>query len=252
MLPILLLHGFPFDGSMWREQAAFLRSPEGGGRAVFTPDLPGFGPEPQEPAADPADASIEKFARFVHGQIQAIGGRAVVGGFSLGGYILFSLLRQFPDSVAAAIFIDTRADADSDDTRAARLKSIAEIEENGPAAFREGMLGRVLGPRASEAMKQRLRFIMERQRAAAMIAAQRAMARRADQTDLLPQLQMPVQIIVGAQDGITPPSVALAMQSRIPHAMLVQIAGGGHMTPIEQPGAVNTALVAFLSSIALG
>jgi len=249
MVPVVLLHGFPFDGSMWRDQAAFLRSPEGGGHAVFTPDLPGFGPEPQETAFSPEDATIEAFAGSVHRLIDSIGGRAVVGGFSMGGYILLALLRQFPGDVAAAIFLDTRPDADSAEARANRLASIEDVSKNGSAAFVESMLPRLLGPSAQPAAKDRTRKIMQRQSVPAIIAAQRAMSIRRDQGDLLSQIPVPVQIIVGAQDAITPPSVALAMQSRIPHAMLVQIAGAGHMSPIEQPAAVNTALRSFLALV---
>lgn len=249
MLPIILIHGFPFDGSMWREQAAFLRSPEGGARAVFTPDLPGFGPGPADPAPAPESASIEFYAAWIHRRIADIGGRAVVGGLSMGGYILFSLLRQFPQDVAAAIFLDTRHDADSPEARENRKKSIEEVQKNGPGAIAEGLLPRLVGTNATPALKQTMLSIMQRQSAAAIIAAQIAMAARRDQTDLLPQIHVPVQIIVGAQDAITPPSVALAMQGHIPQSMLVQIAGAGHLSAMEQPGAVNTALRAFLKSM---
>jgi pimeloyl-ACP methyl ester carboxylesterase len=58
-----------------------------------------------------------------------------------------------------------------------------------------------------------------------------------------------VLILVGSEDLITPPSVAVAMQSHMPHAMLVQIAASGHLTSLEQPDAVNAALKAFLATV---
>ena len=237
---------------MWRDQAAFLRSPDGGAHAVFAPDLPGFGPEPTEPAPAPESASIEGFACHVHALIGAVGGRAIVAGLSMGGYILLALLRQFPADVAAAVLMDTRPDADSDDARANRMKSIEEVAKNGSAGFIESMLPRLLGPGAQALAKDRCRQIMQRQSPQAIIAAQTSMAARRDQTDLLPRLTIPVQIIVGAQDVITPPSVALAMQSRIPRAMLVQIAGSGHMSALEQPASVNSALHSFIAKVKVG
>lgn len=251
MTPIVLIHGFPLDSSMWAAQAAFLRMPAGGNHTVFTPDLPGFG---KDAAGGPAPAreraSIEAFAEGIHTLIQEqCGGKAIVGGFSMGGYILLALLRDYPEDVVAAMFIDTRADPDTADAKAARLKSIEEVQKHGPAPVLDMMMGRVLGKRPSETVKKQVRAIMDNQSPAAIIAAQSAMAKRRDQSDLLPELKTPVLIIVGAEDAITPPSVALAMQSHMPHAMVVQIVSAGHMAPMEQPDAVNGAMRAFLATL---
>ena len=97
--------------------------------------------------------------------------------------------------------------------------------------------------------KAEARAIMERQPGEAAANALWAMAKRRDQTDLLPGLTLPVLIVVGAEDGITPPSVALNMQSHMPHAMVVQIVGAGHLSPLEQPKAVNGAIETFLATL---
>jgi len=249
MLPIVLIHGFPLDGSMWTAQRDYLLS-SNLAPAVIAPDLPGFGSPPAQPAPPPRRASIDDFADFIHTLIQQKieGGKAIVGGLSMGGYVLLALLRSYPEDVAAAMLIDTRADADSPDTRAARLKSIEDIKANGPAAFIETQMTRLLGKRPSITAKKQLRTLLERQSPAAMIAAQSAMARRRDQNDLLAELKIPVLIVEGSEDAVTPPSVAIAMQSHMPHAMLVQIVNSGHMTPIEQPDAVNAAIKSFLAT----
>ncbi len=106
MLPIVLIHGFPFDATMWEGQAAFLREK---GLKVATPTLPGFaGGE----AAWPRErTSIESYAEYIHQVVlkeAGGGGRAIVGGFSMGGYILLALLRDYPECIAAAMLIDTR------------------------------------------------------------------------------------------------------------------------------------------------
>src|SRR5262245_8714444 len=137
MLPIVLIHGFPFDGSMWRAQEEFLSSPEGGGYRVLAPDLAGFGPSPQTPAPDPATASMEGFAEEIHRLIAREGGKAIVGGLSMGGYVLLSLLRSYPHDVAAAMLIDTRAQADTPEVRANRLKSIENVKANGTGTLME-------------------------------------------------------------------------------------------------------------------
>jgi pimeloyl-ACP methyl ester carboxylesterase len=247
--PIVLIHGFPLDSTMWAAQAAFLRSAEGGGHAVLTPDVAGFGAA-GGPAPGREKATVEGYAEAIHALIQEkCGGRAIVGGFSMGGYILLALLRDYPGDVAAAMFIDTRAEPDTAEARANRLKSIEEVSKNGPPAVLEGLMGKLFSKRPSEAVKKAVRGIMDKQSAGAIIAAQSAMAKRRDQSDLLPELQIPVLVVVGAEDGITPPSVALAMQSHMPHAMVVQIVSAGHMSPMEQPDAVNGAMKAFLAAV---
>ena len=241
-LPIVLIHGFPFDSAMWRPLAGLLRER---GHVVLTPDLPGFG----DSAASAEGATMESFAASVQELIARNGGRAIVGGFSMGGYVALALLREYRKSVAGLMLIDTRADDDSPEARAARLSSIEEIKKNGPAKVIETLLGKQLGKGATAAVRQQARQFMERQRPETIIAAQKALARRRNQTDLLPGIALPLLIVVGAEDAITPPSVALAMQSLAPRAMLVQVANAGHMAPMEEPGAVAAALEAFLSTV---
>ncbi|MGN6368816.1 MAG: alpha/beta fold hydrolase [Phycisphaerae bacterium] len=244
MLPIVLIHGFPFDATMWRHQVDFLR---GKGLTVITPNLPGFA---GTDAWERDRTSIEGFAEFVHGVIQnEAGGKAIVGGFSMGGYVLLALLRDYPESLAAAMLIDTRPDADSSEARANRLKAIDEIREKGPAGVYDGMVGKQLSKRPPAAVRDEARAIMEKQPGEAAANALWAMSKRRDQTDLLPGLTLPVLIVVGAEDGITPPSVALNMQSHMPHAMVVQIVGAGHLSPLEQPKAVNGAIETFLATV---
>jgi pimeloyl-ACP methyl ester carboxylesterase len=248
-LPILLLHGFPFDGLLWRRQVEFLQSPAGGGFRMSAPDLMGFGAMPRVAAPEAERASIEGYAEEAHQMIGQLGGRAIVGGFSMGGYILLALLRAHPADVSGAMFINTRAEADSAEARANRLKSIEEVRASGTGGLVETMIVRLLGKNPTAALKDEMRTMMSRQSAAAVIAAQSAMARRRDQTDLLPQLKVPALIVVGAEDTVTPPVVARGMQALIPGSRLVEIPGAGHMTPLEAPKALSTAIRDFAAGV---
>jgi len=192
---------------------------------------------------------MEGYAAEVHRFIGALGGPAVVGGFSMGGYILLALLRAFPEDVAGAMLINTRADADSAEARANRLKSIDDVRAAGTGGLVEAMIGRLLGKNATAALKEEMRGLMSRQSAAAVIAAQSAMSRRRDQTELLPQLRVPALIVVGAEDAVTPPAVARGMHALIPGSQLVEIAGAGHMTPLEAPEALGVAIRDFAAGL---
>jgi pimeloyl-ACP methyl ester carboxylesterase len=246
MLPIVLIHGFPLDNTMWQAQVEYLAAK---GHSVIAPNLPGFG-DPPTPPIPLEYATIDAYAEFIHNIIQQQPRKkAIVGGLSMGGYILLALLREHPDDVAAAMFLDTRPEADSPEAKAARLKSIQDVQATGPASIIDGLVAKQLRKKPLESMKQKVRQIMARQSAQAIITAQTAMSKRHDHTDLLAQLKIPVLIVVGAEDQITPPSIALAMQSHIPHAMLAQIVNAGHLTTVEQPQAVNGALDTFLATV---
>jgi pimeloyl-ACP methyl ester carboxylesterase len=251
MLPIVLIHGFPLDSSMWREQAAFLR---GRGFETIVPDLPGFGERGRDWKDEPGDLSMEGLAEFVLDVIEReAGGRAIVGGLSMGGYILLALLRAHPACAAGVMLMDTRAEADTPEGRAGRMKSIEEIRKSGIGSLVESLMGRLVSNNAAEGVKRELRAMMERQVPETVMAAQAAMARRRDQTNVLATLKMPALIVVGEEDAVTPVSAAQAMHGNITagggSSTLVRIAGAGHMSPMEAPAAVNEAVAAFAARV---
>ncbi len=245
--PIVLIHGFPFDGSMWVPQVTFLAA---SGYDVLVPHLPGFGNAKAWPKEQ---YSIEALAEEIYKVIQSEArGAAIVGGFSMGGYVLLALIRKYPQSMRGVILMDTRADVDSPEAREGRLKSIEEVRTNGLAPLAETMLTRQLSRNAPPELRERMRALMMRQTVEGVIGAQWAMSRRRDQTDLLSTIKVPTLIVVGAEDVITPPSVALGMQSQITGSMVVQIAGAGHLSNQEAPEAVNRALEGFLKTMPAG
>ena len=197
------------------------------------------------------EATIERYAADIHAIVRKLPDqRAVVGGFSMGGYVLLALLREHPECVSAAMFIDTRAETDTPEGRATRLKSIEHMETHGTEALLDSLCQKLFrktspAPQVIEASRQ----IMRRQRVDAVVAAQWAMAHRRDQTDLLPSLQMPALIVVGEEDLITPPTSAEAMAARLANQRLVRIPNAGHMAPVEQPDAVNKAIGDFVAQL---
>ncbi|HEY4329440.1 MAG TPA: alpha/beta hydrolase, partial [Phycisphaerae bacterium] len=112
----------------------------------------------------------------------------------------------------------------------------------------ESLIPRLLKPNPAPDLPQKLRTLMSPQSPDAVIAAQTAMANRPDQTDLLPHVNIPALIIVGIHDIITPPSAAQTLH-QIPNSQLLQIQNAGHMTPLEAPDSVNTAIEKFAAGI---
>jgi pimeloyl-ACP methyl ester carboxylesterase len=243
---LLLVHGFPFNSEMWAPQ---LESPPAGWR-VIAPDLRGFG---ESPAIGAEPLTMDAFADDLAGLLQHLGVRsAVVCGLSMGGYVTFALVRKFPHLARALILCDTRPEPDAEEVRRGRLQSAARVSADGTAHVVDGMLPRVLAPmtpfRAPE-VRDQIRRIMEAAPQATVAAALRAMAARGDSSPMLRDLNIPVQVIVGVEDQITPVGEAQLMARAIRGSNLTIIPDAGHVPNLENPVAFNSVVETFLGSL---
>jgi len=243
---LLLIHGFPLDQRMWDAQLAGLTDQV----RVIAPDLRGFGRSAAAPFAGPL--TMEQHADDLAGLLDALGiGRAVVVGLSMGGYIAFAFWRRHAARVQALVLADTRAEGDSPQAQANRDASAAKVRLAGVGAIAGDMLPRLLAPAslAHPRLAERMRAMMARQPAETVIAALAGLRDRADSRPTLPTISAPTLVLVGEQDVLTPPADATAMAAAIPGARLVVVPDAGHMSPLENPRAVNTALRSFLRGI---
>ena len=242
---LVLLHGFPFDRSMWRGQAEAL----GGEFRVVAPDLRGLGETPL--GSD--EVSIEGMAEDVAALLDELNlGRVVLGGLSMGGYVAFEFFRKFPERVRALVLADTRPQADTEDGRRTREENAQRALKEGMAPIVESMLPKLLSAGTRERggeVPERVRAMMLGTSPKGAAAALRAMAARRDQTDLLPSINVPTLIVVGSEDAITPPADADAMNAKIEGSRLVVVEGAGHLSNVERPEEFNRALVEFLHAL---
>jgi 3-oxoadipate enol-lactonase len=241
---VLFVHGFPLDRTMWRHQLAGLSRWK-----RVAPDLRGVG----ESSPGTSEYSIGRYADDLVAVLDAVGvGQAVVCGLSMGGYVLFDLLRRYPERLRAVVLCDTRPQADSADARRNRDELAALAAEKGPDAVAERLLPGLLAPATltdqPEVMTQ-CREMARRCSVVGMVGALRAMRERADSTPLLGTIAVPTLVVVGAEDRVSPPPVAQAMAEAIPGARCVIIPGAGHVAPLEQPLAVSRVLGDFLETL---
>lgn len=242
--PVLLLHGFPFNRSMWREQAEALRA----SYRVITPDLRGHGETTVTDEATMDEMAQDVAALMDELQIE----RAVVGGLSMGGYVTLAFHHRFPERVRALILADTRPQADTDEARQNRFQQAEKVLQEGMSAIADAMLPKALAPGTIQARPEivaRVRGMMLEMKPLGTAAALRAMAARKDHTEMLPQIDVPTLIIVGAEDAITPPEVSEAMQREIRGSRLEIIEGAGHVSNLERPAEFNRALKEFLDGL---
>ena len=228
-LPLLLLHPFPFDRRVFDPLDIRLS-----GLTLLTPDLRGSG-----------QPSLDEFADQVIGILDAHGAdRAVVGGVSMGGYVALTVLRRYPDRLAGLVLIDTKATADPEPALANRAAMAARADQGirpDPAELLAGMLSPYTFDHRPDVVA-RLTVIIDEQPASTIAWNQRAMAGRPDTTAELAGAQLPVLVVVGKDDTITPPPAARLMADTAPAATLVEVPDTGHLAVAEDPQAVSAAI----------
>lgn len=262
---VVFIHGFPFDGSMWQPQLEALPS----GWRALAPDLRGFGRS--ELGAGPGVVSsgakvggrvartdepvltMDRLADDVAELIAEEGAApAVVCGLSMGGYVALSLWRRHRALVRALVLADTRAEADSDEARENRMRMAQTARESGVRPIATAMLPSILAEQTLDEQPEvaaRVRAMIEGTRVDTVIGALAGMAVRRDYTRDLPSIRLPVLVLVGEHDRLTPPDIARSMASELPEARLQIIPGAGHVSSLENPEAFNEALAAFLKDL---
>jgi pimeloyl-ACP methyl ester carboxylesterase len=227
---------------MWDAQRAALP-----GWRVLTPSLPGFDGHPLTGEPTMAGYTRDLLATLDRAGIE----QAVFAGLSLGGYVLFELLRQAPARVRGLVLADTRTSVDTPERLAARERSIERARTQGASAIADEMLPGLLGPTTHARRPQvvaQVRALIESQPPETIVAGLQAIMTRPDSAAVPPSVAVPTLIVVGDEDVITPPSDAQAIHRAVRGSTLVTISGAGHMSNLEDPDAFNAALRRFLDT----
>ena len=243
--PVVLLHAFPLDSRMFEPQAEALA----GFRRLVTPDYPGFGRSPRVPA----QPDVRYYAEGVRGLLDRLGlERVVLGGVSLGGYVVFECLRLFPERVSALILANTRPEPDSEEIRENRKKMARRVAEEGVGVLIELQMERLLAAstlESNERVVEKVRAMILESNPNGVVAALGAMRERPDSTPLLGKIEVPTLVIGGEQDGISSPEVMGAMAEKIPASRHVTLPRAGHLSNLEAPEGFNAALKEFLEEL---
>jgi 3-oxoadipate enol-lactonase len=245
-LPLLLVHGFPLDHTMWAGQVDELPAH----CRVIAPDLRGFGRSP----AGGETVSMEHFADDLAALLDGLGitEPVVLCGLSMGGYIALQFWRKHRARLRGLVLCDTRAAADTPEAAAARLTLAERVLREGPAPLVEIMLPKLFGEptrRQRPDVVEGLRRVMMATDPRGIAAAARGMAERPDMTGMLGRIECPTLVIVGRHDAVSPPAEMRGIAEAVPGAKFVEIPAAGHMSPLENPAAVNAAFAEFLSNL---
>ncbi|WP_410645129.1 alpha/beta fold hydrolase [Amycolatopsis sp. lyj-346] len=243
--PVLLVHGHPFDRSMWRPQAEHLAK---SGYRVVTPDLRGYGQSTSEDTKTGLDVFANDLVELA-GHLQL--DRFVLGGLSMGGQIVMQLVKDHPGRVEALLLADTFAGLDTPAAKQARYDTADRISEEGMERYAEELLPKMISKhtRATRPdVEAHVRRMMRSAPAAGAAAALRGRAERPDYTSGLERVEVPTLVVVGSEDEFTPVSDAELIHRAIRTSTLVVIEGAGHLPNLERETEFDEALSTFLKS----
>ena len=245
--PFVLVHGHPFDRSMWRPQVEHLGL---AGWRVVAPDLRGYGKTP----AVPGTTAWEDFARDVVGLLDHLEiERFFLGGLSMGGQIVMEVHRLVAHRIRGLLLADTSPEAESGQGRRARHATADRLLREGMGAYADEVLPLMVGPHTRltrPAVTQHVLRMMRGTSPAGAAAALRARAERPDYLQMLERVAVPTLVVVGRDDEYTPVSTAQLMAERLPHSTLAIVEGTGHLPNLERPTEFNAILDAFLGAVA--
>lgn len=241
--PLVLLHGFPLSGAIWREQQRDLCDQY----RVIVPDLRGHGHSP----APPGVYEMETLARDVLALLDALGvKRAVILGHSMGGYVTLAAAKLAPERFLALGLVSSQAAADTEEGRQGRLKMAGKVAAEGSSAVAEAMLPRLFAPglAAGHPVVEEVRQIILSSPRVGIIGSLNGMAVRPNAEALLARMTVPMLLLPGDSDQIIPAEKSRALAAAVPNATFALIENSGHMPMLERPHATTTAIRGFLST----
>ncbi len=227
--PVLLVHGFGEDGSIWEKQVPVLEKKY----QLIIPDLPGSGR-----SALTADVSMEALAEVLKQILDALQIPAcVLIGHSMGGYVALAFAEKYPDRLKALGLFHSSALADNEEKIVVRRRGIEFIHEHGPDKFLEQSTRNLFSDEFKLQHPDTVQEIIDRFTnflPQSLVSYYEAMIRRPDRTAVLKKLGKPVLFIMGEYDKAVPLEQCLP-QSYLPQLCYMHILKhSGHMGMLEE------------------
>jgi 3-oxoadipate enol-lactonase len=230
--PLVLLHGYPLDGSIWSEVVPLLTDRF----ELIIPDLRGFG---ESTIVDPS-SMMDTYASDVARLVDHLGfEKAAVAGHSMGGYVALAYAKNHPDRISGLGLISSQTLADTPERKQGRYDTANQVAAKGIGVVVEAMTSKFTPDERVRAVAQ---SVMEQQRPNGIIGALKAMAEREDLSALLADFKYPVVLVHGDADALIPIERAREVKNAIPQAHLVELKGVGHLPMLEAAGETAKAL----------
>jgi 3-oxoadipate enol-lactonase len=243
--PVIFLHGYPFDKTMWEGQIKALKSTN----RLIACDIRGFGKSADEESLLSIDLFGDDLITFMD---KLDLNKVIICGLSMGGFIALNAYGRFPDRFEALILCDTQCIADTPEVRRKRYQVMEEIAVDGVKNFNEGFIESVFHEDSladKVDLVEKLRSVVFSNSQHIIIMGLTALAERSETCSILSEIVIPTLIICGREDEVTPLSQSQFMNANIEGSVLHVIDNAGHVSNLEQPDAFNSILLDFLSAL---
>ena len=245
-LPTVLIHGFPLNRNLWLSQINLLSR---SGYRVICPDLPGFGESPMNQKT----ITMSGYADAVIDLLDSLNiSQAVIGGMSMGGYVLLDLVERYPKRVLAAMYLVTRAAGDDRAAREKRTFLAKEVAEGRFSVVPEAFIQVLFSPETptkSPELVAQVQQWMNDCSAEGVVAGLLAMRDRKDYVASLHRLDVPSLVVGAEHDMAVPPDHAKVLSEGLPQAELALVPEAGHMANLERSALFNKVLLNFLQKL---
>lgn len=230
--PLMLIHGYPLDHSIWNEVAAQLENDFD----LILPDLRGFG----ESTTIESPYSISDIANDLTALLDSLGvEQTALTGHSMGGYVALAFAKAFPQRVSGLALVSSQAAADTPERKEGRYKTAADVSQKGVQIVADAMTDKLS---SQQNVQDVIRPLIGKQSVAGVTGALKAMAEREDLTSFVAAFGRPLVLIHGDADALIPIDRAKEIKALAPSANLVELAGAGHMPMMETPKETALAL----------
>jgi 3-oxoadipate enol-lactonase len=238
---VVLLHGHPFNRSMWAPQLTGLSD----AYRVIAPDLRGYGDSP----VTKGTVTMRQLARDAERLLDRTGiGEAAVVGLSMGGLVAMELAIADPARWWALGLVATTAQPLTEAERADRLAKADLAEREGMRPLAEEMAARVFGSGASAAVRDQIMAMMLATSPFGAAAALRGRAQRPDYRPLLAGLDISAFVCAGDEDTFSTAEVTSELTASLRRPHQVTLPGIGHLPNLEATQRFNAELRSFLDS----
>ena len=242
---ILFIHGFPFNKSMWKLQEEELKD----NYRVISYDIRGHG----NSGAGNEDFSIDLFANDLIGLMDALKiDKAILCGLSMGGYIALNAMGKYHERFDALVLSDSQCIADTSEVKEKRMREIESIKHIGVEKYAEESIKKFFSPESFLTKGKEIADVREmilKTSEQSLCNTLLALSLRKETCQILPEIKVPVLIMVGNEDKITPPAAARFMHEKIEGSFLKIIDHAGHLSNLENPGEFNVQLKKFVASV---
>lgn len=244
-IPVILLHGYPFNKMMWQGQLDFFKS----SYRLIPYDIRGFGKSTDEKSFLSIDLFADDLIQFMD---ELSIDKAIVCGLSMGGFIALNALKRFPDRFEALVLCDTQCIADTAEVKEKRYRIIDEIRVEGATNFKEEFTKNVFCKESVSSKKElvnNLRNVVFSNSQHIISMGLTALAERSATCSTLDEITIPTLIICGREDEVTPLAQSEFMHASIKGSILHVIDNAGHVSNLEQPDKFNKHLLDFLMTL---